>query len=118
MENQSINAFKYYRLLAGLKQNFVAKKLNIGQSTVAMWETNSSNPHAKNLIKLANLYKCTVGDLLSEGVATLYRRTGSLYQRTSIPWVARSSPPRKTITQKLNKRDKNKTNTTSAELRK
>ena len=54
------------RTKAGLTQTEVAKKLNVTQSAVAMWENGRTYPRTLILKKLAELYKCTVDELLKE----------------------------------------------------
>lgn len=47
-----------------MTQMDVATALNIGRTTVAMWETGESMPRAEKLIQLAKLFNCTVDELL------------------------------------------------------
>lgn len=54
------------RLNAGFTQEFVAHKLGIDRSTVAKWETGVSFPRPAMLRRIANLYGCTVDDLLGK----------------------------------------------------
>ena len=63
-----MSAFKKYRIEAGLTQQAVASVLGIHQSTVAMWETSENKPRAEGLRRVAQLYNCTVDDLLREAV--------------------------------------------------
>lgn len=60
-----MNRFKSLREIAGLKQIEVAQKLEIRQTTVSMWESGKSHPHAALLPKLATLYNCTIDQLLA-----------------------------------------------------
>lgn len=55
---------KELRRSAGLRQGDVAKKLDVTQSAVSRWEKGSSKPCRKYHTKLANLYKCTVDDIV------------------------------------------------------
>ena len=48
---------------AGLRQEDVAKKLDVDQSTVSFWESGRCNPSRKYHKKLAKLYGCTVEEL-------------------------------------------------------
>ena len=59
-------ALKEMRLKKGFTQVDVGKRLNIGQSTVAMWESGANMPRADKLLALARLYECTVEELLAE----------------------------------------------------
>ena len=47
-----------------MTQEDVAEKLNISRSTVSMWEIGESLPRTSNLIKLAEVLDCSVGELL------------------------------------------------------
>lgn len=61
-----MNAINAKRVAAGLRQEDVARELNIDRSTVAKWETGRAKPRADALIKLARLFGCTVGELLCD----------------------------------------------------
>lgn len=49
---------------AGLSQREAAQKLGVNQSTVCFWETGRNFPRASMLVKMAELYCCTIDDLL------------------------------------------------------
>lgn len=53
------------RLAAGLTQKQLAKKMNVDQSAVSLWESGKSNPQKKIHKKLAKVLGCTVDELLS-----------------------------------------------------
>lgn len=57
---------KKAREKAGLTQKDVAEQLGVGQSTVAMWESQVSLPRAGKLPALAKLLGCTIDELLAE----------------------------------------------------
>ncbi len=57
---------KKAREKAGLTQQELADKLSVGQSTVAMWETDNSLPRADKLPALAKFLGCTIDELLSD----------------------------------------------------
>ena len=59
--------FKVLREKANLTQAQIAEALNIGQSTVSMWESGENLPRADKLPQLARLLNCTVDDLLGDG---------------------------------------------------
>ena len=48
----------------GLTQAEVAKVMDVDQSAVSQWETGKTAPRAALLVKLAELYCCTVDELL------------------------------------------------------
>ncbi len=68
---------KDLRVRAGLKQQDVADALNIGQSTVAMWENGTNNPRSVILPTLARLYRCSVEDLIDAIGEAERRKTGT-----------------------------------------
>ena len=53
------------RIAAGLRQEDVAKKLNVDQAAVSNWERGKNRPCTKYHKKLAKIYGCTV-DALTE----------------------------------------------------
>lgn len=59
-------SFLVAREKSGLTQREVAEQIGVDQSAVSFWETGKTLPRAALLVKLANLYKCTVDDLLKE----------------------------------------------------
>ena len=59
-------SFLSAREKAGLTQREVAEKLNIDQSAVSLWENGKNNPRTALLTAIAELYGCTVDDLLKE----------------------------------------------------
>ena len=54
---------KELRLSVGLTQSELADKLNVLQSTVAMWESGDNTPRTKKLPELAENLKCEISDL-------------------------------------------------------
>lgn len=61
------------RAKCGLTQSEVAKALDVTQSAVAMWENGRTYPRVSILKKLADLYNCTVDDLLKEVEETQHK---------------------------------------------
>ena len=57
---------KELRLSAKLRQEDVAKRLNVNQAAVSKWETGETKPSRKYHKKLAKLYGCTVDELLTD----------------------------------------------------
>ena len=55
---------KERRLHAGLTQTDVAVHLDINQSTVSRWEKGETKPVREYRARLAELYNCTVDELL------------------------------------------------------
>ena len=54
------------RVNAGLTQAQLAKKMNVDQSCVSLWESEKTNPAKKLHKKLAKVLGCTVDELLRE----------------------------------------------------
>lgn len=48
---------------SGLTQKEVADKIGVDQSAVSLWETGKTAPRASMLVKLAELYHCSIDDL-------------------------------------------------------
>ena len=57
---------KEAREKAGLTQQDLANELGVGQSTVAMWETQKSLPRTDKLPALAKILGCTIDKLLKK----------------------------------------------------
>ncbi|MBR6823135.1 MAG: helix-turn-helix transcriptional regulator [Clostridia bacterium] len=54
-----------YRADRNLKQGEVAKKLKVGQSTVATWEAGLAYPRPQMLLKLAKILGIDVADVIN-----------------------------------------------------
>lgn len=52
------------RLELGLSQIQLADKLSVGQSAVAMWENGAAYPRVEILIKLSEIFGCTLDELV------------------------------------------------------
>lgn len=61
-----LSKLKEKRENCNLSQKDLAEKLNVTQSTIAMWETGKALPRADKLPVLAKIFNCTVDELLSE----------------------------------------------------
>lgn len=59
-----MNKFKSLREAAQFTQIELARKIGVGQSTIAMWETERSFPRTELLPKIASVLGCTVDELL------------------------------------------------------
>lgn len=58
---------KQFRQDNGLSQNELGKKVGYTQQAVAKWESGESEPNSKTLIKLSQIFNCSVDELLKEG---------------------------------------------------
>lgn len=57
-------AFAHARENAGLSQHEVARRLGINQATVSYWETGKTTPRGALLVKVADLYCCSIDELM------------------------------------------------------
>ena len=60
------DSLKHYRAKTGLSQAAVAKKLFISQAAYAKYEVGRSMPSTETLLKICDLFKCNLEDLLSD----------------------------------------------------
>lgn len=61
---EKLNNFALIRKERKMLQEDVASALGVDRSSVAKWETGKAVPRATMLIKLADLFHCTVDELL------------------------------------------------------
>lgn len=59
-----MNRIKEIRLACGIKQADVAQLFNVAQATVSGWESGSREPDFDTLIKMADLFSCSVDELI------------------------------------------------------
>lgn len=55
------------RRKVGLSQMEVSRELGISDAAVSMWETGKTRPRASLLVKIADLYHCSIDELLNSG---------------------------------------------------
>jgi len=58
------NKLKELREKKGLTQEELAKLLDVGRTTVTLWENGTNFPRTETLPKLAKILRCTVDELL------------------------------------------------------
>lgn len=58
---------KKYRKINKMTQTDLAKKLNVGTSTVSSWELGSNKPLMDNVTKMAKLWNVNMSDIISDG---------------------------------------------------
>ncbi len=66
-------AFAIARENAGFNQREAAQRLGVNQSTVCFWETGRNFPRATMLVKMADLYCCSMDQLLGREQQSLQR---------------------------------------------
>lgn len=57
-------SFYSARKKCGISQAEVARELGISDSAVCQWETGKTMPDARKLTQIAEIYGCSVSDLL------------------------------------------------------
>ena len=60
-----------FRLKLGLSQREVSEKLNIPQTTLFSYETDTNEPNIQTLIKLANFYNVSLDELVGREADTI-----------------------------------------------
>ena len=63
-------SFLSARTKAGLSQAAVAERLGISAASVCQWETGKNLPRSDKLIEIADLYGCTIDELLRPDAPT------------------------------------------------
>lgn len=62
-----MSIIKALRLKSNLSQSELANKIGVEQNTVSQWENEKRKPSLENVVKLSNLFNCTVDELLKGG---------------------------------------------------
>ena len=58
---------KAYRKQCGMSQAELANRVGVERSAVAKWESGKSLPQAAHLVKLAEIFGCSVDEILGRG---------------------------------------------------
>lgn len=66
INNKIGNILKEKRLNKGLDRDIAAKKIGISKQMLGHIETNYSNPTFQTLVKMSEVYGCTIGELCGE----------------------------------------------------
>lgn len=64
MELNYGEALKYQREINGYSQSELAKKAQLNQQAISLWESNKRTPSIDYCVKLANFYGITVDELI------------------------------------------------------
>lgn len=59
-------SFRHARISSGLSVRDVMAEVGVSDAAVYQWETGATIPREKMLKKLADLYGCTVDELLAD----------------------------------------------------
>ena len=62
-----MNRIQEYRKQKKWTQEDLARRLGVERSAVAKWESGKSQPQAARLIALAEIFGCTVDEILGRG---------------------------------------------------
>ena len=54
----------------GLRQYELADRMGVKQASVSAWESGAAMPSAANLLKLADIFGCTVDEILGRKPAS------------------------------------------------
>ena len=61
------NKINQLRKLSGMTQEQLAEKLNVSRQTVSKWETGSTFPDIESVVKVSEIFRVSLDDLLKEG---------------------------------------------------
>ncbi len=64
---EAMNKIREYRKQRKWTQEELAKRLGVERSAVAKWESGKSQPQAARLVALAEIFGCSVDELLGRG---------------------------------------------------
>lgn len=67
-----------------LSQEYVAEQLHVSRQAVSKWEMEKSEPSTNNLIKLAALFSCDVGELLPTDKNVTEEKSLNSNQKTTL----------------------------------
>ena len=59
---------KAYRKQCGMSQAELAKRVGVERSAVAKWESGKNLPQAARLVALAEIFGCSVDEILGRGI--------------------------------------------------
>lgn len=64
---EAMNKIREYRKQRKWTQEELAKRLGVERSAVAKWESGKSQPQAARLVALAEIFGCSVDEILGRG---------------------------------------------------
>ena len=65
-----MNQIKLLRQRISMSQAELARKLNVTQGNVSMWENGTTSPRAEKLSELARILGCSIDDLFAKDEQT------------------------------------------------
>ena len=75
MDNKPINRIKVMMAERMISNKELGKLLGKDPATVSKWVTNTSQPTLENLIEIAKVLKCEIGDLVRKDKSVVIGRT-------------------------------------------
>ena len=57
-------SIKALREAAGMKQYELATRVGVSQASVCAWESGENRPTVENLMKLADIFQCSMDEVL------------------------------------------------------
>lgn len=69
MDNKS-NTIRYLRKSHGLSQEELGRKMSVGKTTISNWETGYSSPDSESLLKMSEIFQCSVDFILGNAEKT------------------------------------------------
>lgn len=61
-----MNRFRRLRLLASMSMAEAAQRIGVSRGNISHWENDRTLPHSFRLRKIADVYGCTIADLLDD----------------------------------------------------
>ena len=77
MDNKPINRIKVMMAERMVTNKELGKLLGKDPATVSKWVTNTSQPSLENLIEIARVLKCDIGDLVRKDDSVIIEKTGT-----------------------------------------
>ena len=63
-----MNTIKEQREKLGWTQEELANRLNVSRTAVVKWETGAAMPTVRRLMSIANLFGCSIDDLVCDNM--------------------------------------------------
>ena len=63
-----MKAIEGLRRKCNYSQDELALKLNVTQATISQWETGKSKPTTSNLLILADIFNCSIDEILERDI--------------------------------------------------
>ena len=77
MGTKDLNRLKVVLAEKKRTNKWLAEQLGKDPATVSKWVTNTSQPSLENLIEIARVLKCDIGDLVRKDDSVIIEKTGT-----------------------------------------